>query len=48
MVQGIVPMCSAQYERMFNTTRIPDKKKDRLVIVQSFKYSLKIFKYIEF
>lgn len=25
MAQGIVPMCSSQMERMFNTTRIPGK-----------------------
>ena len=29
MIQRIVPMCSAQYERMFNTTRIPGKKVDK-------------------
>ena len=29
MIQRIVPLCSAQYERLFNTTRIPDKKVDR-------------------
>lgn len=31
MVQGIVPLCSAQYERVFNTTRIPGKETDKLV-----------------
>ncbi|CAL1297471.1 unnamed protein product [Larinioides sclopetarius] len=31
MVQNLVPLCSAQYERMFNTTRIPGKETDKLV-----------------
>ncbi|KAJ6642115.1 Carnitine O-palmitoyltransferase 1, liver isoform [Pseudolycoriella hygida] len=31
MVQGIVPLCSWQYRRMFNTFREPDTEKDRLV-----------------
>ncbi|XP_054719509.1 carnitine O-palmitoyltransferase 1, liver isoform-like [Uloborus diversus] len=31
MVQGIVPLCSSQYERVFNTTRIPGKETDKLV-----------------
>lgn len=26
LVQGMVPLCSAQYERVFNTTRIPRKE----------------------
>ncbi|XP_032201635.1 carnitine O-palmitoyltransferase 1, muscle isoform [Mustela erminea] len=30
MAQGIVPMCSSQMERMFNTTRIPGKESDLL------------------
>ncbi|XP_022374636.1 carnitine O-palmitoyltransferase 1, muscle isoform isoform X6 [Enhydra lutris kenyoni] len=30
MAQGIVPMCSYQMERMFNTTRIPGKESDLL------------------
>ncbi|XP_032813916.1 carnitine O-palmitoyltransferase 1, liver isoform-like [Petromyzon marinus] len=30
MVQGAIPMCSAQYERMFNTTRIPGIETDVL------------------
>ncbi|XP_074872186.1 palmitoyl thioesterase CPT1C isoform X3 [Carettochelys insculpta] len=30
MVQGTLPMCSAQYERMFNTTRIPGVEADSL------------------
>ncbi|XP_042907721.2 carnitine O-palmitoyltransferase 1, liver isoform isoform X1 [Parasteatoda tepidariorum] len=31
MVQNVVPLCSAQYERIFNTTRIPGKETDKLV-----------------
>ena len=30
MVQGLVPLCSFQYERMFNTTRIPGLESDTL------------------
>jgi carnitine O-palmitoyltransferase 1 len=30
MVQGLVPLCSWQYERLFNTTRIPGVEGDRL------------------
>lgn len=30
MVQGLVPLCSWQYERVFNTTRIPGMGTDRL------------------
>lgn len=31
MIQGLVPLCSWQYERTFNTTRIPGIETDRLV-----------------
>lgn len=34
MVQGLVPLCSFQYERMFNTTRVPHVDCDRLVHLQ--------------
>lgn len=30
MVQGLVPLCSWQYERMFNTARIPGVEGDRI------------------
>lgn len=30
MLQGIVPLCSWQYERLFNTTRIPGIETDKL------------------
>lgn len=31
IIQGLVPLCSWQYERVFNTTRIPSIETDRLV-----------------
>ncbi|GAB6018551.1 hypothetical protein CHUAL_000246 [Chamberlinius hualienensis] len=31
MVQGIVPLCSWQYERVFNTTRVPGVETDKVV-----------------
>ncbi|XP_049811314.1 carnitine O-palmitoyltransferase 1, liver isoform isoform X1 [Schistocerca nitens] len=31
LIQGLVPLCSWQYERMFNTTRVPGDETDRLV-----------------
>lgn len=31
LVQGLVPLCSWQYERVFNTTRIPGIETDKLV-----------------
>ena len=30
-VQGMVPLCSWQYERTFNTTRVPGIETDRIV-----------------
>uniref|UniRef100_A0A2L2XZS8 carnitine O-palmitoyltransferase n=1 Tax=Parasteatoda tepidariorum TaxID=114398 RepID=A0A2L2XZS8_PARTP len=30
-VQNFIPLCAWQYERMFNTTRVPDPEKDRVV-----------------
>jgi len=30
-VQGTVPLCSSQYERVFNTTRVPGEEADKLV-----------------
>ncbi|CAG7722413.1 unnamed protein product [Allacma fusca] len=30
MVQGLVPLCSWQYERVFNTTRVPGEETDRI------------------
>lgn len=31
MIQGLVPLCSWQYERTFNTTRVPGVETDKLV-----------------
>lgn len=31
MVQGLVPLCSSQYERVFNTTRVPGVETDKIV-----------------
>ncbi|CAF2342078.1 unnamed protein product [Rotaria sp. Silwood2] len=31
MVQKLIPICSSQYERQFNTTRIPGKEADKLI-----------------
>lgn len=30
LIQGLVPLCSWQYERMFNTTRIPGVETDKI------------------
>ncbi|XP_063699683.1 carnitine O-palmitoyltransferase 1, liver isoform isoform X2 [Culicoides brevitarsis] len=31
MVQGLVPLCSWQYERIFNTVRVPGRETDKIV-----------------
>ena len=31
LMAGMVPLCSYQYERQFNTTRIPGIERDRIV-----------------
>uniref|UniRef100_A0A6P7GLT9 carnitine O-palmitoyltransferase n=1 Tax=Diabrotica virgifera virgifera TaxID=50390 RepID=A0A6P7GLT9_DIAVI len=31
LVQGLVPLCAWQYERIFNTTRIPGKETDKIL-----------------
>ncbi|CAF4988697.1 unnamed protein product, partial [Rotaria sp. Silwood1] len=31
MIQNLIPLCSSQYERQFNTVRIPGKEMDRIV-----------------
>ncbi|XP_074028252.1 carnitine O-palmitoyltransferase whd isoform X2 [Leptinotarsa decemlineata] len=31
LVQGLVPLCSWQYERIFNTTRIPGRETDKII-----------------
>lgn len=31
MIQGMIPLCSWQYERAFNTVRVPGLETDRIV-----------------
>lgn len=38
LVQGLVPLCSWQYERLFNTTRIPGIEVDKIVHYQDTKH----------
>ncbi|XP_018360909.1 PREDICTED: carnitine O-palmitoyltransferase 1, muscle isoform isoform X1 [Trachymyrmex cornetzi] len=38
LVQGLVPLCSWQYERVFNTTRIPGIEVDKIVHYQDSKH----------
>ncbi|GAB1863920.1 Carnitine O-palmitoyltransferase I, liver isoform [Camponotus japonicus] len=38
LVQGLVPLCSWQYERVFNTTRIPGIEVDKIVHYQDAKH----------
>jgi carnitine O-palmitoyltransferase 1, liver isoform len=38
MLQDLVPLCSRQYERQFNTTRIPGEITDKLVHLNDSKH----------
>ena len=38
MIQDLVPLCSRQYERQFNTTRIPGEITDKLVHLSDSKH----------
>ncbi|XP_031847255.1 carnitine O-palmitoyltransferase whd isoform X2 [Nomia melanderi] len=38
LIQGLVPLCSWQYERLFNTTRLPGRETDKLVHYQDSKH----------
>ncbi|XP_061927994.1 carnitine O-palmitoyltransferase 1, liver isoform isoform X1 [Apis cerana] len=38
LIQGLVPLCSWQYERVFNTTRIPGRETDKIVHYQDSKH----------
>ncbi|XP_060771056.1 carnitine O-palmitoyltransferase 1, liver isoform isoform X2 [Neoarius graeffei] len=38
MVQNTIPMCSSQYERMFNTTRVPGVEEDMIQHVNESKH----------
>lgn len=44
MVQGIVPLCSWQYERMFNTSRVPGIECDKIVHVEDSNYIVVLHK----
>ena len=38
LIQGLVPLCSWQYERLFNTTRIPGRETDKIIHYQDSKH----------
>ncbi|XP_017892368.1 carnitine O-palmitoyltransferase 1, liver isoform isoform X2 [Ceratina calcarata] len=38
LIQGLVPLCSWQYERVFNTTRTPGRETDKIVHYQDSKH----------
>ncbi|XP_066905403.1 carnitine O-palmitoyltransferase 1, muscle isoform isoform X2 [Halyomorpha halys] len=38
MLQGVIPLCSWQYERMFNTTRVPGVETDKIVHLLDSKH----------
>ncbi|XP_066590701.1 carnitine O-palmitoyltransferase 1, liver isoform isoform X2 [Prorops nasuta] len=38
LVQGLIPLCSWQYERVFNTTRVPGIETDKIVHYQDSKH----------
>jgi carnitine O-palmitoyltransferase 1, liver isoform len=44
MAQGIVPLCSWQYERMFNTARIPGVEADKIVHHEDIKHIVVLHK----
>lgn len=44
MVQGLVPLCSYQYERMFNTTRIPGIEGDKIMHYEDIEHIVVIHK----
>lgn len=44
MIQGMVPLCSHQYERVFNTTRVPGIESDRIVHVNDSQHVVVIFR----
>ena len=44
MVQGLVPLCSWQYERMFNSTRVPGIEGDRIVHYEDIDHIVVIHK----
>lgn len=38
MAQGLVPLCSMQYERLFNTTRVPGIEQDQIIHYDDIKH----------
>jgi carnitine O-palmitoyltransferase 1, liver isoform len=44
MVQGLVPLCSQQYERMFNSARIPGIETDKIVHCTDIKHIVVLHK----
>lgn len=44
VAQGIVPLCSAQYERMFNTSRVPGVEGDKIVHYEDIKHIVVLHK----
>lgn len=44
MVQGLIPLCSWQYERTFNTARIPGVETDKIVHYKDSKHIVVIHK----
>lgn len=44
MSQGLVPLCSSQYERMFNTSRIPGVEGDKIVHYEDSKHIVVLYK----
>uniref|UniRef100_A0A1B6CIN1 carnitine O-palmitoyltransferase n=1 Tax=Clastoptera arizonana TaxID=38151 RepID=A0A1B6CIN1_9HEMI len=38
LIQGLVPLCSWQYERVFNTTRVPGQETDKIVHYNDSKH----------
>lgn len=44
MVQGLVPLCSWQYERIFNTVRVPGRETDKIVHYQDSNHIIVLHK----
>ncbi|XP_058815518.1 carnitine O-palmitoyltransferase 1, liver isoform isoform X1 [Topomyia yanbarensis] len=44
LVQGLVPLCSWQYERIFNTVRVPGVESDKIVHYQDSNHIVVLFR----
>lgn len=44
MVQGLVPLCSSQYERIFNTVRVPGLESDKIIHYQDSNHIIVLHK----